>query len=163
TKIFADENLAYDIDNVGGVHPRIDREFQRNLASAVAGLEPDRHHGVRNELAGGEKNFSAVPPNYQQALRAIVSAGGGTFWTMFPYAVLTGEEIERRLLPLVERCYDGDPAAQKAAQSLVVAFKAWCEASRLYRHQPGSANSSIPPPDVAVFLVSSGASLLRWL
>ena len=31
-QIFAEENLAYQIDDVGGVHPRVDREFQRNLS-----------------------------------------------------------------------------------------------------------------------------------
>jgi hypothetical protein len=46
-RIFAEENLAYEIDDVGGVHPAIDREFQRNSISAVAALRSDRHQKVR--------------------------------------------------------------------------------------------------------------------
>jgi hypothetical protein len=161
-KILAEENLAYDIDSVGGVHPKVDREFQRNMASAVAGFQSERHRGVRDLLVAVEKNLSAIPPNYKQAWRSTISAVETLFSVMFPFAALTGEEIDRRLLPLVERAYAADPLAQKAAQSLVVAFKNWVEASRVYRHQPG-IGSSDPPPDVAVLLISNGASLLRWL
>src|SRR5215831_9712584 len=36
-RIFADENLAYQIDDVGGIHPAVDQEFQNNKASVLAG------------------------------------------------------------------------------------------------------------------------------
>jgi hypothetical protein len=162
-KIFSEENLAYEIDSVGGVHPKIDREFQRNMGSAVAGFESERYQGVRDLLAAVEKNLNSIPPNYRQACRSSVSAVEVLFSVMFPYAVLTPEEIDRRLVPLLERAYDGDPVAQTAALSLVVAFKDWLLSSRIYLHQPGIANSFDPPPDVAVFQISNGASLMRWL
>jgi len=118
-KIFSEENLAYEIDSVGGVHPKIDREFQRNMGSAVAGFESERYQGVRDLLAAVEKNLNSIPPNYRQACRSSVSAVEVLFSVMFPYAVLTPEEIDRRLVPLLERAYDGDPVAQTAALSLV--------------------------------------------
>src|SRR5215468_10536613 len=61
-QILAEENLAYEIDDVGGVHPRVDREFQRNIASALAGLETERHLDVRTMLERATSNLSADPP-----------------------------------------------------------------------------------------------------
>ena len=161
-KCLAEENLAYEIDAVGGVHPKVDREFQRNMVSAVAGFQSERYQGVRDLLAAVEKNLSAIPPNYKQAWRSILSAVEVMFSVMFPYAVLTHEEIERRLVPLVEGAYAGDPAAQKAALGLLAAFKGWVAASHIYRHQPGVGISD-PPPDIAILLISNGAAMLRWL
>ena len=50
-KIFAEEHLAYQIDDIGGVHPRIDEEFQRNIGSTIAALKSDRYRAVRELLS----------------------------------------------------------------------------------------------------------------
>src|SRR5262252_5791409 len=118
-QVFVEENLAYEIDDVGGVHPRIDREFQRNVATAIAGLQSPRYHGVREQLESASKYLSADPANYRQAWRAMLSAVEGLFELMFPYVRLTTEEIERRLRPVVQSAYEGDATAQQAAQKLL--------------------------------------------
>ena len=73
-RVFAEEHLAYEIDDVGGVHPRVDREFQENLASAVAGLQSENHRGVRELVESASKYLHATPPNHRQALRLMLSA-----------------------------------------------------------------------------------------
>jgi hypothetical protein len=159
----AEENLAYEIDDVGGVHPRIDSEFQRNVASVVAGLEAEHYRSVRDLLERASGNLSTNPPNYRQAWRATLSAMEAVFALMFPQARFTNEEIERHLKPLVERTYQGDPTSQKAALRMLTCLQEWVEASRSFRHYPGAPDCSQPPPDVAVLSISCGASLVRWL
>lgn len=162
-QIFAEENLAYEIDDIGGVHPRIDREFQRNIASALAGLQSERYQNVRDLLGRASGNLSANPPNYRQAWRATLSALEAQFALMFPHARFTVEEIDRHLVPLVQRTYQGDATSQKAALRMLTCLQEWVEASRSFRHQPGAAECAQPPPDVAILSISCGASLLRWL
>jgi hypothetical protein len=162
-RIFTEENLAYEIDDVGGVHPAIDREFQRNSASAIAGLESDRYDNVRELFEQASNHLSGDPPNYLQAWRAMFSAVEALFASMFPYVRLTAEDIDRRLQPVVRRAYESDAAAQRAAQRMLAGFRDWVEASHLYRHQPGAAEPAQPPADVAILAISVGASLLRWL
>ncbi len=162
-QIFAEENLAYEIDDVGGVHPRVDREFQRNIASAVAGLQSERYLDVRALLERASSNLSADPPNYKQAWRSTLSALEALFALMFPQARLTADEIERRMPALVQRAYGGDPTAQRAARRMLTGFQEWVEASRHYRHHPGIAECAQPPADIAILSISHGASLLRWL
>jgi hypothetical protein len=162
-RIFAEENLAYDIDDVGGVHPAVDQEFQRNGASAIAGLESDRYDKVRELFERASNHFNGDAPNYVQAWRAMFSAAEALFALIFPYVRLTAEDIDRRLQPVVQRAYASDPAAQKAARRMVAGFRDWVEASDLYRHQPGAAEPAQPPADVAILAISLGASWLRWL
>jgi hypothetical protein len=162
-EIFVEEHLAYEIDDVGGVHPVVDREFQDNRASAVAALQSHRYQNVRDLFESASTNLSARPPNYKQAWRAMFSALEGLFGLMFPYVRLSADEIERRLRPVVERAYDGDATAQKAAQRMLAGFREWVEASHNYRHQPGAEECAQPPADVTVLAISQGASLLRWL
>jgi hypothetical protein len=162
-QIFAQENLAYEIDDAGGVHPRVDGEFQRNMASTIAGLQSERYQPVRALLERAASNLAAEPPNCRQAWRATLSAVEAQFGLMFPYARLTIDEIDRRLLPLVQRVYRHNATAQKAARSMVASFREWLEVSHHYRHQPGAAEGAQPPVDLAILSISCGASLLRWL
>lgn len=162
-QIFADENLAYEIDEAGGIHPRIDREFQRNMASAVAGLQSQRYQNVRELLERALNSISTEPPNYRQAWQATFSAAEALFGVMFPDARLTADELERCLAPILQRAYGGDAAAQKAAQGMLTSFQEWVEASRIYRRHPGGAERAQPPTDIAILSISCGASLLRWL
>jgi hypothetical protein len=162
-QIMSEENLAYEIDDVGGVHPRIDSEFQRNIASALAGLEADRYQNVRDLLERASGNLSANPPNYRQAWRTTFSAMEALFALMFPQVRFTVEEIGRHLTPLVEHTYRSDLASQKAALRMVTCLQEWVEASRSFRHYPGAPECSQPPPDIAVLSISCGTSLARWL
>jgi hypothetical protein len=162
-QIFAQENLSYEIDDAGGVHPRVDREFQRNMASTIAGLQSEHYQDVRASLERAASNLSAEPPNCRQAWRATLSAVETLFSQMFPHARLTVDEIDRRLLPLVQRVYQRDLIAQKAARSMVASFREWLEVSQHYRHQPGAADGAQPPADLAILSISCGSSLLRWL
>jgi len=102
------------------------------------------------------------PSKLQAAWRATFSAVEGLFGLMFPYVRLT-VEIERCLRPIVERAYEGDATAQKAAQRMLAGFREWVEASHNYRHQPGAEERAQPPADVTILAISQGASLLRWL
>jgi len=161
-QIFAEETLAYAIDDVGGVHPAIDQEFQRNVTSAVAILQLERYQEIRRYLESALDYLSADPPNYKQAWGATISGVEGLFGLMFPHTRMTADELEHRIQPLVQRAYEGDATAQKAAQNLLAGFREWMQASQNYRHQPGAVPVQ-PPADIAILAISIGASLLRWL
>jgi hypothetical protein len=163
-QIFADEHLAYEIDEVGGIHPAVDQEFQTNKASVLAGLRSERHRHVHDLFASTSHHLSADPPNYKQAWRATFAALEALFGLMFPYVRLCGDEIDRRLGPIIRQAYDGDAAAQDAALRMLGGLREWVEASYNYRHQPGGVLDPVQPPaDVAILAISHGAALLRWL
>lgn len=162
-QIFVEENLAYEIDNIAGIHPAVDREFQGNLATAVAALQADRYRNVRELAESVPKYLSASPPKYKQGWRAVVAAMEALFALMFPHVPMSPDEIERRLRPVVLRAYEGQETAQRAALKMLAGLGEWVEASEHYRHRRGADESAQPPADVAILGISHGASLLRWL
>jgi hypothetical protein len=162
-QIFAEEHLAYEIDDAGGVHPAVDRAFQGNRAFAVTALQSHRYQNVRDLFEGASTNLTAARPNYKRAWQATFSALEGLFGLMFPHVRLSVNELERCLRPVVERAYEGDATAQKTAHRMLAGFREWVEASHNYRHQPGAEEPAQPPADIAILAISHGTSLLRWL
>lgn len=162
-QIFAEENLAYVVDDVGGIHPAVDQEFQKNIVSAIASLQSARHQNISRLVETALAHLRAEPPNYKHAWRSMLAAVEGLFGLMFPYVRLSVDEIERCLLPAVLSAYDENPAAQGAARAMVHGFQSWAAASHIYRHQPGAGDVPQPPADIAVLAISHGASLVRWL
>jgi hypothetical protein len=162
-KIFSEEKLAYRVDDVGGVHPAVDQEFQRNLGSVVAGIQAPRYQNVRQLVESASVHLLAKPPNYKQAWRAMLSAVEGLFGLMFPYVRMTADEIDRHMLPMMQNAHSGDAAAQAAARAMVSSFQSWVDAANAYRHQAGAADTGAPPADIAVLAISAGASYVRWL
>jgi hypothetical protein len=162
-KVFSEEKLAYQINDVGGVHPAVDKEFQRNLVSAIAAAQSPRYRNIGQLIESASIHLLSEPANYRQAWRAILSAVEALFGLMFPYVRMTDDEIERHLLPLVQKAYRGDASAQAAARAMTNSFRSWVEAANAYRHQPGAVDVAAPPSDIAILAISAGATFVRWL
>jgi hypothetical protein len=163
-RIFAEEHLAYAIDDDCIVHPAVDSEFQRNRTATVAGLQLPRY---ANSLAAFDRisdELAEAPPNGKEAWRAVFSAVEGLFRLMFPSAPqLNAAAVDTHLGPAIQKNYAGEPVALRAANKQLASFKDWVDASHNYRHEQGSEDPVQPPLDLAVLAVSNGASYLRWL
>lgn len=164
SRIFAEEHLAYVVDDKGIVHPAIDQEFQRNRIATLSGLQFPRY---ANSLAAFERvsdELAADPPNGKDAWRAVFSAVEGLFRLMFSSAPqLNAGAIEAHLGSLILKVHSSDPVALRAATKMVASFKDWVDASHNYRHEQGSEEPVQPPSDLAILAISNGAAFLRWL
>jgi hypothetical protein len=163
-RIFSEECLAYEIDDVGVVHPAVDKEFQRNRQATVAGLQLPRYS---NSLVAFERisnELASQPPNGKDAWRAVFAAVEGLFRLMFSSASqLNAGAVDANLLSLVEKLHREDAVALRAANKQVASFKDWVDASHNYRHETGSEEPVQPPIDLAVLAISNGTAFLRWL
>jgi hypothetical protein len=163
-RIFAEECLAYEIDESCVVHPAVDQEFQKNRRATIAGLDEPRYS---NSLAAFERvsdELSAQPPNGKDAWRAVFSAVEGLFRLMFPSAPqLNAGAAETYLAPLIQKLYDTSPVAFRATTKQLASFKDWVDSSHNYRHEQGSEEPVQPPIDLAILAISNGTAFLRWL
>jgi hypothetical protein len=127
-RIFAEEHLAYAIDDDGVVHPAIDQEFQRNRRTTVAALQSARY---ANSLVAFERvsdELASDPPNGKDAWRSVFTAVEGLFRLMFRSAPqLNAATVEAHLPGLVQKLYGGDVIALRATIKLVAAFKDWVD------------------------------------
>jgi hypothetical protein len=162
-RIFREENVHYDVDDLGGVHFYLDEQFARNRAATIAALQSARYANVLHSFEGGLAALSQVPPDGKGAIRATFAAVEGLFRLMFPNEPRLGAKISEVIRPLLQAAHAGDNVAQSASGKLLTSFKEWIDAAHLYRHEQGKEEVSQPPLTLAVYLASTGASHLRWL
>jgi hypothetical protein len=162
--IFREENVYYEVDQRGGVHFSVDKEFARNQAATLARLGAPRYANARQNFEQAQENLSQVPADGKGAIRAIFDAAENLFRLMFPNEPsLKANQAVAKLKGEVQRLYDGNAPAQAAAVQQVTAFGNWVDACHHYRHEHKGESVMPPPLDLAVQLVSSGATYIRWL
>jgi hypothetical protein len=74
-----EENLAYEVDEQGGVHPLIDTEFQHNRQTAIAALGLPRYVNVANSLQNAFDRITVVDTDTKAAVRDIFDAAESLF------------------------------------------------------------------------------------
>ena len=163
-RILSEENLHYRVDRKGGVHFSFDREFEHVTAAAISILRRQRYANSLDAFNKCMLALSEAPPDGKGAIRAAFAALEGLFGLMFPgvHRLAAGEVSQLR--PLVERTYSGDRRAQEASIEMLDSLRDWIDAAHQYRHEEGKPDTVAQPPlTLAVYLVSAGASHLRWI
>lgn len=161
--ILEEEQLAYELDERGGVHPRIDVEFTaakiatirslsaERFASALERFESacDQLHDGKSSADAIEKTFKAAENIFRQLFRKEPK--------------LTGAAITKCLMPRFQGIYTSNVQAKRASAKMCASFSDWVDAAHFFRHEHGHEVPSSAPLDFAIFMVSQGAGYLRWL
>ena len=71
--------------------------------------------------------------------------------------------IENQLKPKALELYAEDPVATESISKVFEGLASWVDAMHIYRHGQGTTEPVAPPLEYAVYVVSTGASFLRWL
>ena len=163
-RIFNEEHVSYTLDKLGGVHFRVDAEFERSRISTIGTLSASRYDGARDQVERAYRALDGIPPDGKLAIRCAFFATEGLFRLLFPNAhQLSSGEVIKYLKPLVDQSMsDKRPALQVTLKQLE-AFKDWIDAAHFYRHEPGTEEPAQPPLELAILMVSQAASYLRWL
>ncbi|TWA26388.1 hypothetical protein FB004_103494 [Sinorhizobium medicae] len=163
-RIFNEEHVGYRVDAKGGVHFRVDTEFERVRTSAVGSISGSRYDSVRDQFDRAYKALDGVPPDGKLAVRCAFFALEALFRLIFPNAhQLSANEVGKNLKPLVDRTLANEKPALQVASKQLEAFKDWIDGAHFYRHEPGTEEPAQPPLDMAVLIVSQAGAYLRWL
>ncbi len=163
-RIFDQQHVKYAVDDRGTVRLRIDATFEAEREAILAGLIGNRYNAVRAEYISAYAALSGAHPDGKSAVRGVFEACEVVFKLMFPTTRrIKAPEIGNELTPLVVSRYANDLPALEAAKKLVQAFTAWVASAQFYRHGQDQEEPNQPPLEVAVMILSSGASHLRWL
>lgn len=163
-EVFEEEQIAYRIDDEGGVHLKVDAAFEGERVSLISGLGSARYNNVRSNLDATFHALDETPPDYKRAVRAIFSAAEGLFKLSFQKPLqMNTAEIQTRLKPAIDRIYADNTYALRSSQKQVESLRDWVDGVHFYRHEPGSEEPSPPPPETAILIVSQGMAFIRWL
>jgi len=162
--IFSEEGVRYRIDDHGGVHFTVDQEFESSRVSTISTLSQPRYNGVRSLFEQAYVALDGVPPDGKLAIRTAFFAAEGLFRLLFPSAhQLSSAEVEKHLVPLVNRVYSTEKPTLHLAQKLVASLRDWIDGAHFYRHEPGTQEPAQPLLELAVYMLSETAGHLRWL
>jgi hypothetical protein len=163
-RIFAEELLAYRLDDAGGVHHLVDAEFDSNTRSAIGALDAAKYKAARIAF---EDALAALVDRPQDTKHAIRNAFGSVeimFRMICERAPRLGAaELRQHLAPVVQKRFAADPIAQASSAKVLASLSDWADAAHHYRHEPGQPDPATAPMDLAVLLVSNAAGFLRWL
>jgi hypothetical protein len=161
-RIFQEENVHYTVDASGGVHFQFDEQFAKDRTATIASLKAERYANARHAFDGAMEAFSKAPPNSKNAVRGVFSAAENVFKLITSKDRLGAKEADD-LGPIIDKLYAADGTARHSARKMLASLKDWVDAAHFYRHEPGTEDVTQPPLPLAVYVVSTGASHLRWL
>jgi hypothetical protein len=161
-RIFREENVHYRVEPEGGVRFHIDDAFARARASAIAAMAQSRYANALAEFEKGMAALATVPPDGKGAIRGVFGAAEGLFRLITSAARLGGTELAA-LSPILQKQYVQQETALRASSKMLASFKDWVEAAHFYRHEEGAEEPAQPPLSVALHIVGTGISHLRWL
>ncbi|MGJ8546703.1 MAG: hypothetical protein ACSHWZ_14755 [Sulfitobacter sp.] len=162
-RIFLEENLAYEFDDEGGVHPLVDGVFTANTNSAIAALEGERYAGTLALIDSIDEHLIQNPCNYVGAIRAVFGANENLFKLMFGTNQLNARFAADHIGPIQQRLYNGHPLQLGSNSKMLAGFKQWIDAAHFYRHEQGAVSPTQPSEEFSVLFVSQGLSFIRWL
>lgn len=163
-RVMREENVAYRIDDAGGIHPAIDVEFEHSKESLIRGLADARYSAVRTALEDAHRTLGIEHRNTKSAVRSMFEALEILTKLMVPSASrLDDGTVKRDLVGIVRAAYAADPTASSAAAKMMEGFAKWVNSLHIYRHGQGTEEPVAPPLEFAIYVVSSGSAWLRLL
>jgi hypothetical protein len=161
-RIFRDENVHYRVEPKGGVRFYIDEAFSQARTATIAALSVPRYANAIAEFEKGMAALATAPPDGKGAIRGVFAAAEAVFRLITAAHRLGADELAG-LAPILQRLYAQDGTALRSAQKMLASLKDWVDAAHFYRHEEGSEEPAQPPLRLAIYIVDSASTHLRWL
>ncbi|MEJ1167869.1 hypothetical protein [Variovorax sp. CCNWLW235] len=162
-RVLSEQSIGYIVDALCGVHFQVDAEFQRNQASVLRGLGHPRYAAVKAALENALGHLDAQPVDSKSAVRSAFEAMEILARLMVPQA----QNLNRRMIDthLKPQMVAGviEPTDLAMMGKMLDGFADFVDSIHHYRHGQGVQQPIAPSMDVAVYVLSSAASAVRWL
>lgn len=163
-RILSEEQVAFQIDTEGGVHPLIDETFTAQFVATIQSLNGDRYEAARQSVEKIDAALMTAEPDGLEACRRAFGAAEIIFKMLYPKADrLTADKVRDNLKPDLERIYANDPVEKRVMHRMAEALMAFVDAAHNYRHEQGKPEPHRPSETIYVLLVTQGLSYVRWL
>jgi len=162
-RALSEENMGYRLDKNCGVHFFVDEEFERNRFSTLSALDNQRYNASRAAYDMAYQYLDNDPIDTKGAVRSIFESIEILVKQMVPTKNLNKWIVENTLKEKCLGAYENDETAKKIIVQMFDGFAQWVDALHNYRHGQPDQEPVAPPVNVAIYIISSGTSFLRWL
>lgn len=161
-RAMAETGVSFELDESGGVHPRIDPIFVATRQSALQGLENGKFATAREHFEEAYAAMDGADPRTGHAIREMHLALETVFKQTYSKASrLDVGEINSVLKPRVVARLRGPEL--EAAKLMLTSAGNFISAGHQFRHANGEPEPVPPSMDVTVWMLSQGTAFLRWL
>lgn len=160
-----EENLGYRMDAQGGVHYHVDQEFEINRTLTLKCLGDNKYAAVIETFEDSYKILDSSPPDTKDAIRSIFESVEILYKIIIDAQGkdrLSSKGIQNNIKPLLSKLYTDDTVII-CAEQIMDSLCDWIDAGHMYRHGQKVEELVPPPIDVAVNIISMGATYIRWL
>ena len=160
-----EENLGYRIDAQGGVHYHVDQEFEINRALTLKCLGDKKYAAVVETFEDSYKKLDSSPEDTKGAIRSIFESVEILYKIIIDAHGkdrLSSKGIQNNIKPLLSKLYK-DETVLICAEHIMDSLCDWIDAGHMYRHGQNVEELVPPPIDIAVNIISMGATYIRWL
>jgi hypothetical protein len=158
-----EENMAYTLDDMCGVHFVVDEEFERNRVSVLKCIEAPRYAGVRASFEGAHTYLDAQPPDTKASVRAAFEALEILARLIDPKSKnLNKWMVENKLKPLAVAVAN-EATEANTIEKLFDGLALLVDGLHNFRHGQGVESPVAPSLTVAVYVISTIAAVIRWL
>lgn len=163
SRVFKEENIGFRLDSKCGVHYYIDEEFERNKFSTLRMMHKVCYSATKSAFEDSYRHFDGNPIDTKAAVRSIFESIEILVKQIVQTRNLNKYIVENDLKNKFMPIYNGDETAKAVVSKMFDSFALWVDGIHLYRHGQDDDQPVRPPIDLAVYILSSGSSFLRWL
>ena len=163
SRVLSEENMGYRLDSQCGVHYHVDEEFERNRFSTLSVLENPKYGASMAAYEDAYRYMDSNPPGTKATVRSMFESLEILVKQIVKTRNLNKWIVENTLKEKCLKLYGNDETAIKTVSELFNGFAKWVNALHNYRHGQKSDEPVAPSEEVAVYVLSSGSSFLRWL
>jgi hypothetical protein len=158
-----EENVGYSVDAKCGVHFLVDDEFEHNRSSSIRGLSAPKYSAVLSAFNSAHAYLDPSALDTKAAVRCMFEALEIQAKLMVQTQNLNKFCAQNLLRDVAVRTLGKDEIAAKVIDASFRAFGEWIDGLHSYRHGQGTTAPIVPPIDLAVHILSTGAAYLRLL
>lgn len=163
-RIISEERIGYWIDELGGLHPKVDVAFDAVRSDLIRSLSGAKYEAARAHLEQADKALLMDPIDGRAAIRCTFDVIENIFKQAFSGVThVNNREIKDKLPPHFQKRHPSNQQDLRASLKIVDSFNSWVEAVHFFRHEAGKSEPTQPSNALAVMLVSHGFSFARWL
>lgn len=162
-RVFAEENLGYEINDFAAVRYSVDQQFETGRQASIAALADSRFSSAKQHVESAYESFLSVPSKPRRAVREMFEGLESVFKTLLTVRSLTARNVTSKLVPVFEDKVATNETERSSGKKMMRGFAEWIDAAHFYRHAQKQSKGSEPSREYCIHILDSGSSYLRWL
>ena len=121
-RVFAEENLGYEINDFAAVRYSVDQKFEASRQASIAALTESRFPDAKEHLENAYESFLSVPSKKRRAVREMFESIESVFKMLLDVRSLNARAVTSKLGPLFEERVATNDTERSSGNKMLCSF-----------------------------------------